>query len=154
MNQNIITYLNENKEKYSKDALIAELKKAGYAQGDIAEGIAQVFGGAVPSPVTVNTSFWNFKDKRVYTKASEKWADFLFGVFVPMIVGLVLSPVSFFLRGTLSVLGILMLCLWIIVLIRLFKCRRMMFYGLLTAVVFIPIIFILFIIVMYSSHGF
>lgn len=46
MNQNIITYLNENKEKYSKDALVAEMKKAGYSEGDIAESIAQVFDGA------------------------------------------------------------------------------------------------------------
>jgi hypothetical protein len=49
MNQNIITYLNENKEKYSKDALIVELKKVGYVEGDIAEGVARVFEGKAPS---------------------------------------------------------------------------------------------------------
>jgi hypothetical protein len=156
MNQNIITYLNENKEKYSKEVLVAELRKSGYAEGDIAEGVAQVFSlsavagakeGGV-TPVVAKTSFWNFKDKKTYTKASEKWADFLFGVFSPIIFGVALSIFRFMRVGWIFLLSEVVLAVYF------FNRRRFIFYGLVASVVILPLILMLFIVTMFSSHGF
>jgi hypothetical protein len=160
MNQNIITYLNENKEKYSKDALIVELKKVGYVEGDIAEGVAQVFGlPAVAGvkeglPAPAKTSFWNFKDKKSYTKASEKWADFLFGIFAALFIGVVMRLPGLFLRNMTPVFGVLGLILWVIVLVHVFKHRRAMFYGMVVSVLVLPVVLMVLIVAMFSSHGF
>lgn len=141
MNQNIIAYLSENKEKYSKDVLVAELRKVGYAEGDIIEGVAEVFEGKAPSPASANTSFWNFKDKKVYTSAGQKWKDFLFGVFTPLFAQIILMPIGFFLRGASS---LLLIMLWIVALVYVFKRRRMMFYGMIALpIIFIPLAILL-----------
>lgn len=149
MNQNIIIYLRENKEKYPKDVLAAELRKSGYVEGDIAEGVAQVFDGLVaPVAPAIKTSFWNFKDKKVYTSTGQKWADFLFGVFGVLLVGsvsvaLVSIPISVTTKGYMFPprfldVGIFLFCLsmfflWIAVLLLVLKCRRSMFYGILVS---------------------
>lgn len=78
MNQKIINYLKENKDKYSKDALAKELEKASYNLKDIGEGVDIVFGGAVAAGAG---GFGNFKSRKIYTKKSEKIKDFLFGLF-------------------------------------------------------------------------
>jgi uncharacterized RDD family membrane protein YckC len=50
MNQSIVNYLNENKEKYSQAVLVAELQKAGYPSAEIAEGVGSVYGAsAIPA---------------------------------------------------------------------------------------------------------
>jgi hypothetical protein len=154
--QNIITYLNENKEKYPKEVLITELQKSGYSEGDITEGVAQVFEGKTPTPASTDasTSFWNFKDKKIYTSARQKWKDFLFGVFAPFFVGLILNIFSLFFLGTRFIFGIAVFVLWVVLLIHLFNRRRHMFYGTLLSVVLLPLTFILFMVAVFSRHGF
>lgn len=51
MNQNIIDYLEENKEKYSKEILMEELRKSGHPEEDISEGTAFVFTKRPPAPL-------------------------------------------------------------------------------------------------------
>lgn len=79
MNQQVINYLKENKDKYPKEVLIKELEKAGYNPKNISEGVGIVFGVAKVG------GFWDFKSKKVYTNRSEKVKDFLFG-FLGIIV--------------------------------------------------------------------
>lgn len=128
MNQNIVTYLNENKEKYPKDVLVAELRKSGYTEEEITEGVAQVFEGKALA--AANTSFWNFKDKKVYASAGQKWADFLFGVFVHIFI----TFISFFFLG-----HFFYIVLFILLAVCLHKYRRYMFYGMIATFVLLLI---------------
>lgn len=141
MNQNIITYLRENKEKYLKDVLATELRKSGYVEGDIAEGIAQVFGGVAQTLASAKTSFWNFKDKKVYTKSSEKWADFLFGFFAPIPVFMVLVILGVVFNTT-RVFGNFVFLFGLGATIYFFNRRRLISYGLLASAVIVPMIFL------------
>ena len=43
MNQKIVDYLQQNKDNYSKESLLAQLKSAGYKDGEISEAINVVF---------------------------------------------------------------------------------------------------------------
>jgi len=45
MSQNAINYLKENKNKYSNEVLVEQLRKAGYAEDDINESLSQVLSG-------------------------------------------------------------------------------------------------------------
>lgn len=49
MNQNAVNYLQENKEKYSKEILIKQLQNSGYGEEDINEAVKDVFGDDVPT---------------------------------------------------------------------------------------------------------
>lgn len=68
MNIKIITYLTENKNKFSKESLRAELIKAGYDPIEIMEAINNVYGGIIEKKKT----FLLF--------------DFLIGIFGPFII--------------------------------------------------------------------
>lgn len=59
MNQNVVNYLQENKDKFAQDDLVSQLGTAGYGEADIAEGVAVVYGGT-PMPVaqTKYAGFW------------------------------------------------------------------------------------------------
>jgi len=54
MNQNVIDYLQENKEKYAQDVLVGQLRIGGYSELDISDGVAAVYGNSdqvvVPAP--------------------------------------------------------------------------------------------------------
>jgi hypothetical protein len=156
MNQNILTYLNENKEKYPKEVLAAELRKAGYSEGDITEGVAQVFEGKAPVAVPTKTSFWNFKDKKVYTSAWQKWADFLFGFFAPILVGYALTPGIFFLLSgsRMPFVGVVFFLAEIAAAIYLFNRRRFIFYGMMGPMIILPLLVILFIVMMFGHMRF
>lgn len=45
LNQEILQFLKENKDKSSKDILVRELKKAGYADEEIIKGVIEVYRG-------------------------------------------------------------------------------------------------------------
>jgi hypothetical protein len=154
MTQNIIAYLNENKEKYPKEVLIAELRKSGYSEEDIAEGVGQVFEGKAPMLAPANTSFWNFKDKKVYTSAGQKWADFLFGVFAPSVFWFTSLLIFSFISYGISYIYFVPFLIDIAIAVYLFNRRRFIFYGLLASLVFVPIIFTIFIFLAFSSGGF
>lgn len=145
MNQNIIKYFIENKEKYSKEILIAELSKAGYKKEEIAEAAKFVYEGAAPQK-EASANFWNFKARKVYIKTSEKVVDFLLGFFVAgFVVWTIIWLLHLIIRGPLFFLSLI---IYILALIYLYKRRRYMFYGLL-ADLLIPlagIIFLFFVI--------
>lgn len=122
MNQQVINYLKENKDKYSKEVLIKELEKTGYPKKDIAEGVGVVFGGAT-------NNFWDFKSKKVYTQKSEKIADFLFGF-----LGIIAINIFFrFLPAVFAVVGFV---LYVYFLFYFFNRRRYIFYGLISTIIF------------------
>lgn len=133
MNQNIVVYLQENKDKFNKEILIEQLLKAGYFSEEIQEGIGFVYGDM--AQLATQLDFWNFKQIKVYNKSSEKWKDFWFGFFAPWILGIVASVIP--------IVGpILSLIFYITALVYLFNRRRFIFYGMLTELIAIPIVVI------------
>lgn len=128
MNQQIINYLKENKDKYSKEALIKELEKVGYNKKDTNEGIDIVFGGAA-----VVSNFWDFKSKKVYAKKSEKIKDFLFGFLGIIAINFCVDLLVFFLGAIVSIGGFVF---YIFLLFYFFNRRRYIFYGLISIIFF------------------
>jgi hypothetical protein len=157
MNQNIITYLSGNKEKYPKEVLVAELRKSGYSEGDITEGVAQVFDGKTSAVASVKTSFWNFREKKIYTSAGQKWADFLFGFFgINVILGTIFTflqllpyaPEEF-------IFSVLMLLVEVLIAIHVFSRRRFVFYGVIIfPACILPLVIILFISAIFGGRLF
>jgi hypothetical protein len=91
VNQNIIDYLRENKDKFSQEVLRKKLIEAGYPKDQIEEGIRIVYE-KLPIPLSPpeaprETSFWDFKSVKIYTNFGEKLLDFLAGFFAPIIIG-------------------------------------------------------------------
>ncbi len=140
---NIEKYLRENKNKYPKEILIDELKKSGYKDEDIRKGIGEVFGnktGHQEKQSAEAGSFWDFSKKKIYQSGSEKFLDFLFGLFAPWILG-ILNLIS-------PLFGLVLFAGYIFALIYLFHRRRYIFYGLildmllplLAAIVFITVL--------------
>jgi hypothetical protein len=136
MNQNIVTYLQDNKDLFSKEVLVDQLKKAGYEEGDIAGGVACVYDAAASSDQTAQQGgFLDFKSIKTYVNSSDKWKDFLFGFFAPFLCGLLLAIVP--------ILGSLVfLAAYVFFLVYFFKRRRFIFYGMLAELVLMPLVVI------------
>lgn len=63
-NEQVVGYLKENKEKFSKEVLSEQLKQSGYPEADIAEGVNVVYGDVsvpVPAPAPTALGFFDFK---------------------------------------------------------------------------------------------
>ena len=57
MNQKIVDYLQDNKEKYSQEVLVEQLKNTGYSKGDIQAGVKFVYSDRnIPLPKQSSTS--------------------------------------------------------------------------------------------------
>lgn len=122
MNQNIITYLEQNKNKYSKEVLIEELKKAGYLEQDIIEGTSYIYGsGELNQSVSRIINFWDFKAKIEYQSSSQKWKDFLFGFFIPFAGVLV---------AWIPLIGLALFVFEIFSIVYLFNRRKFISFGL------------------------
>ena len=87
MSEQAIKYLRENKGKYPAEDLAKTLREAGYDSEDVRMSINEVFfDGERPKYPQVSLedqSFWDISDTKIYVSASQKWLDFLCGVFVP-----------------------------------------------------------------------
>lgn len=138
MNQNVIDYLQENKGKFSQEVLISALQKANYSMLDIDEGIQIVYvENVLPValiPESNAISFWDFKSKKVYTNASDKWGDFLLGFFgFPLLSFALMSLISYSgLFALMMSMSSVLLVLYIVFMIYLFNRRRFISYGLMT----------------------
>lgn len=58
MNQQVVDYLRTNKDSYTKESLVEQLKNSGYSDSEIQEGLNMVYGNAdnsIPIPQAVNT---------------------------------------------------------------------------------------------------
>lgn len=85
MNQKAVKYLQDNKNKYSKEVLLEELRKAGYNEADIIEAEKETYKDNISQTENKPTSFFNFKTKKVYFTKKEKALDFLVGLlFFPL----------------------------------------------------------------------
>lgn len=60
MSQNAINYLEENKNKYSSEVLVEQLRKAGYTEDDINESLSQVLSGNSLGEKTVAVCYGGF----------------------------------------------------------------------------------------------
>jgi len=128
-NENITTYLQENKEKYSVEVLAGKLRSAGYPEDQIQEGVRLVYGGGASgvAPTGAKTSFWDFRSIRVYRSGGEKIIDALFGFFV---VG-TLAPLPIFLIFRGFVGFPIMMLFYIGFVIYLWRRRKFMALGVL-----------------------
>jgi len=146
MNQNIIKYFNDNKKKYSREILIAELEKAGYKKEEIAEAAIFIYEPPAP-PRERKMSLWNdLRAQKVYIKTSEKIIDFLSGFFLG---GFVVWTIVWFIQLIIGVYIMLFSpIIYILALIYFFKRRKYIFYGLL-AELLIPIAGFLFFILIF-----
>ncbi|MFZ2193084.1 MAG: hypothetical protein WAV31_02470 [Candidatus Moraniibacteriota bacterium] len=138
MDQNIVNYLEQNKNSYPKEVLIEELKKAAHPEGSILEAIDYVYSstGELQKQASGMIDFWDFKAKITYHKSSEKWKDFLFGLFVP----------SFIEALTLE-LGFVFMIIFIVEIFiagYLFNRRRFIFYGFISRFLLVPFLIISF----------
>ncbi len=97
MNNAIVQYLQQNKDAFSKDSLIGELRKAGHSENDIMEGITIVYGNGshIPlPPMGVNT-----------IKYAGFWIRFL-ALFVDGIIVFAVSfPIKLLFNTVISVAG-------------------------------------------------
>ncbi len=78
LNQQIVDYLNQNRELFSKESLFLKLHKAGYPEVAINEAIGVVYGQKKEEQ-GAKTSFWDFWHKKVYQNGKEKLIDFVAG---------------------------------------------------------------------------
>ena len=148
MDSQIAQYLKENKDKYSKEILLEQLRIAGYQELDIAQGAFSVYGLPNGTPENVQNvptispsqDFWDFKSKKDYVNPGDKAKDFFFGLLAPYIISFAVMMVPM-----VNVLAILLLPLAaIFCLVYFFSRRRFIFYGLLTNMVAVPgVIFLL-----------
>ncbi len=85
MNAQIVTYLQKNKEAYTKESLVGQLRKAGHSEADIVEAVAEVYGGdsIVPPPAS--------DDAKVTTQGSVRYA----GVWIRFVALLIDSVILF-----------------------------------------------------------
>ena len=128
MDQVVVDYLEQNKNSYSREVLIEELKKVGHSEINILEATNYVYGNGVNSQVSVVFNFWDFKTKIVYRNFSQKWKDLLFGFLAPY----VLLGISFAIPVLGVILSLPLLVLEIFSLFYLWSRRRMLVFGLLT----------------------
>ncbi len=158
MNQGVVDYLKENKDKFPGDVLIEQLVRVGHLPQEIQDAVNFVYGEKndfIVSNSSVNsvapTSFSDFKSFKTYTIFAEKRNDFLLGFFVPIIFNVVFRFVPFFVP---FVGGIISLGLYIFALVYFFRRRRFIFYGLLANFLLGIIIVFVYFIFMLQQTGF
>ncbi|MDP3899452.1 MAG: hypothetical protein Q8Q23_00015, partial [bacterium] len=134
-------YLKLNKNKYSETALVEALKKAGYKSSDILESMTEVFGKDEVKTTGGKVSFWNFREKREYTRGSEKFLDFFFAILVSVLAYFIIR--SFFIGFFLQIVGVASAFI--------FTKRRFIGYGFITSIVVAPIIFLVILIILWIS---
>lgn len=79
MNQQIVEYLNQNKDQYSRDALVKQLQQSGHSEENISVAVAHVYGQNAP----------------VSPKVPMKYAGFWVRFAAVLIDGIVLMPIHF-----------------------------------------------------------
>lgn len=147
MSQTAIDYIKANKDKYSKEVLIEQLRKTGYSEVDIEESAAIAYAGTQFAGNNLQAvsagNFWDFKSKRTYTKPSEKQKDFLFGFFAPWFLGIVSSIIPF-IGNLIVIVG------GIFAIIYFFNRRRFISYGLLANIATSLVVVGIFIVFIFS----
>lgn len=152
------SYIEENRGQFSSEQLSEQLNKAGYGSDVVVEALRQA-GVSVSVEKTTSgealsgtaTSFWNFKEKHVYTSGWQKFGDFLFGFLFFPFVYLFISLLSFFLGiflGVFSVFLPIIFSIWAIV--YFWRRRKFISIGLIFSFITIPLIPIILMAVAFS----
>ncbi len=130
MNQGVVDYLKENKDKFPGDVLIEQLVNVGHLPQEIQDAVNFVYGEKnefIISKDAVHpaapTNFTDFKSFKIYTTSAEKRNDFLFGFFVALASGFVFGLIPF-------IGGLIALGLYIFALVHFFRRRRFIFLWL------------------------
>jgi hypothetical protein len=137
MENKIIEYLKENKDKYERDDLIAELKKTGYSDEEIAEGIKTVYEKRGAVEVLTPTS-----EGQPQLSRKVKIIEFCKGFFLFILISIVVSLMSLVLGPFSIISGIGLLIGGIIWIRRSFEAGRKYFaIGLIVALI-LPFLFV------------
>lgn len=89
MNQQIVEYLNVNKEHYTQESLVAQLRAAGHAEADIVAAVASAYGGT-----HVQDSLPPIADGAV-VKYAGFWIRFVAAFIDGFIISIVTLPIGF-----------------------------------------------------------
>jgi hypothetical protein len=89
MNQQILDYLQKNKDSYTKESLVEQLQNAGYANADITSSVIYVYGEKGTQLDKINQKF-----KKIYVRFG-KFVVLLFIIYGLFFVGTVLSGCGF-----------------------------------------------------------
>jgi hypothetical protein len=146
MNQNIINYLTQNKNTYSEEVLIGELKKAGYSELDIIESANYIYSGSANSGQAVSriSNFWDFKTAVVYQNNSEKLKDFFFGF---------LAPYAGILVAWIPLAGLALFAFEFFSIIYLFSRRKFIALGMIGNLIFGMFLMLVFVMIIFLFGG-
>jgi len=147
MDENIIKYLKENKDKYKKEDLIKELVKAGYKKSDIAESVIKVYKtieNDMAGFLKANNGlkFTNFFVKEFCYTKGEKIFDFFAGLLVPAMVvfGVIAIQREFFryYYDFRKIFIFISYLFYIVAIIYFYKKKRFhLFWGLIISMIFV-----------------
>lgn len=160
MENKVVEYLKTNKYKYEKNDLIAELKKAGYVDDDIMEGVREAYGEMNELVSTISS------DKAPELTRKGKIAEFLKGFFIFLLINSVVISVIGFIIADYSrfatilfpvsiVMIIAILAGWVRLIKRSFRSGRRYFAMGLIVALFLPLLIAggCFVVVMNSLSG-
>ncbi len=138
VNERIINYFREYKDRFPKEVLKEKLITAGYPEKEVKEGIEVVYGR--------RKDFRELETAKLYTTSGQKLLDFLIGFFAPEIVSIVvyflLYLFSFYFKVYFHSLFIFFILLILILVGQIFgifyfwKKRKYLALGLLFALLF------------------
>lgn len=114
MSEQAIKYLQENKNKFSKEILVKILKETGYTDEDIKNSADFVYD--IKKPLQKR------KQVKIYSNKKEKTKDFWLGVLYAFLLGII--PVLGWIVG-------------IVLMVRYYFERKFVFYGMIAYVVLI-----------------
>jgi|SRR3989339_381540 len=126
MNEDIVRYLQENKDKYADEILWKQLKQAGHNEVDIKTASDFVCGRATETKNGARVGS-SILEKKEYQRRSEKVTDFLIGLLSPWIVSFGLFLVD---DDLLFDLFWVVIAVYIVAMIATFRPRHYIFKGL------------------------
>jgi len=112
MSEQAIKYLQENKNKFSKEILVKILKETGYTDEDIKNSADFVYD--IKKPLQKR------KQVKIYSNKKEKTKDFWLGVLYAFLLGII--PVLGWIVG-------------IVLMVRYYFKRKFVFYGMIAYVI-------------------
>lgn len=131
MNQQIIKYLQENKDKKTREELTKELQEKGHKENEIEEALNTIYICSNP----LKRDFWDFSSPKTYCSRSEKTRDFFVGLFGPVIAGIIFI---------IPFLGVLVYVIYYFYSIFYFyKRRKWISYGILVHLLIVILVIII-----------
>ena len=99
MNQKIVNYLQENKDNFSKEVLVEQLKKSGHSQDDIDEAVKVVYGEIVELERNTQEQLIGKKSSNpkdgYYQNRNKKIMDFFIGIGIGVFIAFLVRKIFY-----------------------------------------------------------